>query len=87
MNIDIKDIITLSDNQNYIVCSKTEYQGATYFYLIDIENNENIKFVREIQQDGKTTVVEIEDKELLQQLLPLFFEAGKHILEEHNQSG
>ncbi|MDR2570552.1 MAG: hypothetical protein LBD23_09680 [Oscillospiraceae bacterium] len=87
MNIEIKDIITLSDNQNYAVCSKIKYQGITYYYLIDVENNENIKFVQEKQTGDKITMLEVEDKELLQQLLPLFFEAGKHILEEHNQSG
>lgn len=86
MNIEIKDIITLNDNKNYVVCSKTEYQGANYYYLMDIENNENIKFVQEKQADGKTTMFEVEDKELLQQLLPLFFEAGKHIINEQNQS-
>jgi hypothetical protein len=87
MNIEIKDIITLSDNISYAVCSKTEYQGITYFYLIDIKNNENIKFVQEKQTGDKIIMLEVEDKELLQQLLPLFFEAGKHILEEHNQNG
>ena len=82
MNIEIKDIITLSDTRNYVVCSRTEYQGIIYFYLIDLENNENIKFVREKQTGDKTTVIEVEDKDLLQQLLPLFFENSKHILNE-----
>jgi hypothetical protein len=86
MNIEIKDIITLSDNRNYVVCSRAEYQGTVYFYLIDIENNENIKFVQEKQTGEKITMLEVEDKELLQQLLPLFFEAGKHILDEIQQS-
>ncbi|MDR2531664.1 MAG: hypothetical protein LBC82_02355 [Oscillospiraceae bacterium] len=85
MNIEIKDLITLSDNLNYVVCSKSEYQGATYYYLIDVENNENIKFMQEKRADDKTTMIEVEDKELLQQLLPLFFEAGKHILNEVQQ--
>jgi len=82
MNIEIKDILKLADNQTYVVCSKTEYQGITYFYLIDIENNENIKFVEEKQNADKTVVIEVEDKDLLQNLLPLFYENAKHILEE-----
>ena len=85
MKIEIKDIIKLADNQSYVVCSKTEYQGITYFYLIDIENNENIKFVQEKQKDNKTVVIEVEDKDLLQTLLPLFYENAKHILEEQQQ--
>ena len=82
MNIEIKDIIKLADNQSYVICSKTDYQGSIYFYLIDIENNENIKFVQEKQKDNKTVVIEVEDKDLLQNLLPLFYENAKHIIEE-----
>ena len=82
MNIEIKDIITLADMRSYVVCSITEYQGIKYLYLMDLENNENIKFCKETQKDGKTIVFEVEDTDLLQTLLPLFYEAGKHILEE-----
>ena len=82
MNIEIKDIIKLADNNSYVVCSRTEFQGITYFYLIDLENNENIKFVQEVQRDNKTVVIEVEDKDLLQTLLPLFYENAKHIIEE-----
>ena len=82
MNIEIKDVVTLSDNRSYVVCSKIEYQGSHYLYLMDLENNENIKFCKETQKDNKTIVFEIEDKELLQQLLPLFFEEAKFILDE-----
>ena len=85
MNIEIKDIIKLADNQSYVVCSKTDYQGIIYFYLIDIENSENIKFVQEKQKDNKTVVIEVEDKDLLQTLLPLFYENAKHILDEQQQ--
>ena len=85
MNIEIKDIIKLADNNSYVVCSRTEFQGITYFYLIDLENNENIKFVQEKQKDNKTVVIEVEDKDLLQTLLPLFYENAKHILDEQQQ--
>ncbi len=42
--IDIKDILTLSDNNRYVVANKVNYEGKTYLYLMDIDNNSNIKF-------------------------------------------
>jgi len=82
MNIDIKDLITLSDNNEYVVCSKTEYQGNIYLYLIDINNNENIKFGLIKYNESSVNVIELENQQLIQKLLPLFFENAKHILEE-----
>ena len=66
--IDIKDTITLSDDNKYVVVSKAIMDNITYFYLIDINNYSNIKFC---YQD-KNELVEVEDKEFIQKLLPLF---------------
>ena len=44
MNINIKDILTLSDDNRYVVISKAQYENKQYLYLIDINNNENMKF-------------------------------------------
>ena len=82
MNLDIKDLITLSDNNEYVVCSKTRYQDNNYFYLIDINNNTNFKLCVEKPKDDKVTFVEITDQNLIRQLLPLLFENAKHILDE-----
>ena len=82
MNIEIQDVLTLSDSCTYVVCSKTEYQKINYYYLMDIEKNENIKFVQEKFNGDKKTVAEVEDKELLQVLLPLFFENAKHLINQ-----
>lgn len=82
MNIDIKDVITLSDSNEYAVCSKTSYQGKEYIYLVDINNNENLKFGLVNQNEKSVNVTELKNPQLIQILLPLFYENAKHILEE-----
>lgn len=68
MIIDIKDVLTLDDNNDYVVISKTIYENKTYYYLVDNNNNSNLKFCYE----KNDSLVELEDKELTTKLLPLF---------------
>ncbi len=75
MNIDIKDLLTLSDKNKYVVVSKIYYDGKDYLYLIDINNSSNLKFCY-IENDS---VIEITDKELNTKLLPLFLEKAKGV--------
>jgi len=82
MNIEMRDIIKLSDSNKYVVCSKTIYQEKNYLYLIDLANNENVKFGMEKQKGDKMIIVEIEDADLIRQLLPLFFEKAKIIIND-----
>lgn len=77
MDINIKDIITLDDNNQYVVVSKTIYENKTYYYLIDKNNNTNIKFCYEDLGD----LVEFSDEELMVKLLPLFWKNMKNELE------
>ena len=42
--MDIMDILTLSDENKYIITNKTAYNFRTYLCLVDINNNKNIKF-------------------------------------------
>lgn len=78
MIIDIKDAITLDDNNTYVVVSKVEYEGKSYFYLLDEKDNTNLKFC---YQDNDE-LVELNDKELTTKLLPLFYEAAKNEFEK-----
>ena len=73
MTINIKDTLTLDDNNEYVVISKVNYDGKNYYYLLDKNNMENFKFCYEDNEE----LVEIEDKELNTKLLPLFVEASK----------
>lgn len=78
MNIDIKDVVTLNDNIRYVVVSKTNYEGNVYYYLTEIENLTNIKFL--VENKERNSLVEVEDKELIQKLLPLFVKESKEKL-------
>ncbi len=42
--MEITDILTLSDNNEYIIASKAEYEYKIYLCLVDINNNKNVKF-------------------------------------------
>lgn len=73
MIINIKDTLTLDDNNEYVVISKINYESKNYYYLLDKNNKENFKFCYE----DKEELVEVEDKQLATKLLPLFVEAAK----------
>lgn len=72
MTIDIKDTLSLSDGNNYVVVSKTTFQNNTYYYLIDKADNQNLKFC--VENTINSSLKEVEDKNLIQNLLPLFLE-------------
>ena len=78
MNIDIKDVITLDDNNEYVVVNKVNYNDKNYYYLIDMEDSENLMFCYEDNGD----LVEVNDKELTAKLLPLFLEKSNDIINE-----
>ena len=78
MTINIKDTLTLDDNNEYVVVSKISVDDKNYFYLIDKNDNSNVKFC---YQDNDE-LVELNDKELVTRLLPLFVENAKGELED-----
>ncbi len=69
MDIRIKDTIVLSDDNEYVVVSKIDFQERVYYYLIDKKDAGNIKFCKGKESN---TIVELVDKELIKTLLPLF---------------
>lgn len=78
MIINMKDTLTLDDNNEYVVVSKVNVDDKNYFYLIDKNDNSNLKFC---YQDNDE-LVELNDKELVTKLLPLFVENAKGELED-----
>lgn len=78
MNIDIKDTLKLDDNNEYVVVGKVNYENKYYYYLIDMEEPENLMFCYEDNGD----LVELMDKDLTAKLLPLFLEKSNKILSE-----
>ena len=81
MDIKYQDIITLSDNNEYVVASKVNYQGSDYIYLVDINNTSNLKFI-EIEKEGYLSELDKEkDKDLIEALIPLFYNNSKKDVE------
>ena len=76
--IDIKDTIALSDNNEYVVVSKANYNDKVYYYLIDKNDSGNIMFC--YQDDNQ--LVELTDKDLIVKLLPLFLKEAKDELKD-----
>ena len=74
--IDIRDILTLDDNNEYVVVSKILYEDRIYYYLVDKKDNANLKFCYEKGDN----LVELNDKVLVTKLLPLFLEAAKNVI-------
>lgn len=68
MIINIKDTLTLDDNNEYVVISKINHENKNYYYLLGRNNLKNVKFCYEDNEE----FVEINDKELITKLLPLF---------------
>lgn len=75
--MEVRDLVTLSDDNKYIVVQKIDYEGKTYYYLVDIDRNENIKFG---YQDNDE-FVEITNPELIRKLIPVFGEQAMKILD------
>ena len=69
MNINEKDIIVLSDDNHYSVVKKATIDNINYYYISDINNKENIKFLYE---DGNE-LVEIENKNTFDNVLEKMF--------------
>ena len=67
MEINKNDFSTLSDNIKYLVVSKVNYQNIEYYYLVDIVDNSNIKFVT-FENDE---VVDVENNGVLDEIFKL----------------
>jgi len=70
--IDVKDILTLSDGNQYGVVSKTTKDNIIYYYLVDTNDNSNIKFCYEDNTENQIELVEISDENLIKNLILSF---------------
>ena len=74
--IEIKDIVTLSDQNEYQVVSKVDFEYRIYYYLVDINEISNVKFLYE----NNDKLTEVEDTELINTLLPMFYKKIENII-------
>lgn len=71
MKINIQDIITLNDNNEYVVVSKVLIQNREYICIIDINDHTNMKYA-EVKKEY-IYIIDKNEKELLNILMPLFY--------------
>ena len=63
--MNISDIVTLSDKNKYVVASKAMHEGKSYYCLVDLNNNKNIKYCYRDQDE----VVLLKQEELSEVVL------------------
>lgn len=79
MKVEVDNVITLDNDADYLVVNKLNYENNTYFEICNLNDNKDLKIVR---QEGNE-LVEFFDFELLDKLLYLFNEQNK-IYTENN---
>ena len=77
--IELYDIITLDNDEEYTVLQSLIESGKKYYLLSMVDEEEepdleNIRIVEEIKENGKIIVEEVEDATLLQNLSKRFLE-------------
>ena len=76
--IDLKDIVTLDDENRYAVVGKAELDNLMYYYLIDINNLNNYKF----GYLDKNALIVVNDTATIKKLVPLFATSLRGILKD-----
>ena len=75
MTLEEKNVVRLCDGCEYFVTHKIEVNGDPHYFLVDINDQSNIKVCFQSGDD----LVEIEG-EKIDELIPLFAERSKEIL-------
>lgn len=71
-----EDVITLDDNKEYLVLDTVELMGKQYLYTVLIDEDDmpttDYKYFEVSDEEDGTSVVEVEDKNVLEAILNLF---------------
>lgn len=73
MGLSINTIITLENNEKYIVLNETFYQGSKYFMVMGVDGNkqvlpEKVAIFKELIEGLDTYVIKIDNPELKNEL-------------------
>lgn len=69
--IEINDVLTLSNDQEYRVINKAKRKGMTYYLLVNEETPSDIKFCYE-KIGEELLIIEVEDVKLIRELMLRF---------------
>lgn len=80
MMLNIKDVLTLDDNNKYIVMSSATYENKNYYYLLDVNNNKNAMICYEENDELIKTEINKLNEKILALLLKKMTLLAKELL-------
>ena len=77
MELEINKIVTLGNNEEYLVIDKVEKDGKEYYYIAEVNEEgtdikDNYKIVLATHKDGDIYLDEVLGEDILKTILPLF---------------
>ena len=77
MNISVNHVITMGNQEKYLVIAYVENSGKDYYYIAQLDGNEkdikdNYKIMLKTENDGKVFLDEVVGEANLKVVLPLF---------------
>ena len=78
MDIRYKDLIKLSDGNEYVVSSMATYENEQYYYVINIHDNSIVKFLKLVYEEEQYFLEEIEDDNILLVISPILYQNIKN---------
>lgn len=77
MTLDVNKIITLGNNEKYLIISHVVHNNKDYYYIAELENNgkdikENYKIMESTITNEKTYLDEVVGETNLKAIIPLF---------------
>ena len=71
------ELVTLKNGKQYFVLEDLLYEYDTYDLILNVEDESDIKIVLQEFKNGKLVLTDVEDKNLLSKIAPLFEERIK----------
>ena len=66
------ELVTLKNGKQYLVLASLMHEYDVYDLVLNVEDENDIKIVLQEVKNGKTVLTDVEDKNLLKTLSPLF---------------
>lgn len=86
MEYDILDVLTLDDNNDYVIVDKCEYLGNNYAFLVDIHDKKNIIYVQ-IKGGNVISALGSSEIAIIYELSKIFAHNSSMVLGKINESG
>jgi len=79
MILEVNRVITLGNNEQYLIIEEVEKYGKEYYYIAEINKTkkyikDNYKIITTTEEDEEIYIEEITGEDKLKEILPLFLE-------------